>query len=122
LTTLERIRSGYDPTTHVATMTVRLRNTSTKTLRGPFVVRAISLDSENGDVEAVGTSNGKSGAGAVWDLASKVDGGRLEPNAASAPIVLTFTLHNVRSSSERHLDRFNLTLVRLYARVLGHTS
>jgi hypothetical protein len=122
MTTLDRISSGYDPATHVVTMTVRLRNMSTKTLRGPFVIRALSLDSENGDVEAAGTSNGKSGAGAVWDLTSKVDDGRLEPNASSQPIELTFTLRNVRSTSERHTDRFNLGLVRLYARMLGHMS
>ncbi|HWK09656.1 MAG TPA: hypothetical protein VNR64_06380, partial [Vicinamibacterales bacterium] len=100
---------------------VRLRNTSTKTLRGPFVIRAISLDSEDGDVDAVGTSNGKNGSGAVWDLTSKVHGGRLDPNGSSEPIELTFKLRNVRSLAERHVDRFNLTLVRLYARVLGRS-
>ena len=121
-TTLDRIRSGYDPMTHVATMTVRLRNTSTKPLRGPFVIRAIRLDSENGDVEAVGASNGKAGAGAVWDLTPAVDGGRLSPDASSKPIQLTFRLRNPRSTAERYIDRFNLTLVRLYARVLGHLS
>jgi hypothetical protein len=121
MTTLDRISSGYDPATHVATMTVRLRNMSTKTLRGPFVIRALSLDSDNGDVEALDTSNGKSGAGAVWDLTSKVNGGELRPNASSDPIELRFVLRNVRSTSERHIDRFNLGLVRLYARVLGRT-
>jgi len=79
----------------------------------------------SGSAEAgsqVGASNGKAGAGAVWDLTPAVDGGRLDPHASSKPMQLTFRLRNPRSTAERHIDRFNLTLVRLYARVLGHLS
>ena len=103
-------------------MTVRLKNTSERTLEGPFVLRAVTLDSQVADIAALNTKNGKTGPGAVWDLTSAVDGPTLAPGAVSHPIALTFKLRNVRSLSEPHVDRFGGTLVQLYARVLGHAS
>jgi hypothetical protein len=120
LTTLERVRSNYDRSSDVVTMTVRLRNTSAQPLHGPFLLRALALDSQAADVEATDTANGRTGPGAVWDLSAAIDGDRLEPGAASRPVVLTFALHHTRSLVQRHVDHWDFQLVRLYARVLGH--
>jgi hypothetical protein len=122
LTTLERVTDSYDRDTHTATVTVRLQNTSKQTLRGPFKVRLVRLGSDVALVEAIDTTNGVTGAGAVWDITSYVDGSRLEPGAASRPVRLAFKLHDVRPFIQGHTDTTDLRLVTFFARVLGRTA
>jgi hypothetical protein len=101
---------------------VELANTSARSLLGPFKVRLISLDSDVAAVEAAGTSNGLTAAGAVWDLTSSVDHGRLPPGARSRPLILAFKLSDVRPFIQGHEDRFDYRLVTFFVRVLGHAA
>src|SRR5207249_9620698 len=112
MTTLERQSSDYDRAAQTATLTVRLKNTSTQTLMGPFKIRLISLESDVADVEVAGASNGMRGAGAVWDVTSYVDNARLEAGAVSRPFTLAFKLHDVRPFAQGRSDGFTLMLVR----------
>lgn len=121
-TTLNRIASGYDPATKAATVTVRLENTSKHTVRGPFKIRVINLDSDVATVEAVGASNGLTGAGAVWDVTPYVDGSQLESGSASRPVTLAFTLNDVRPFIQGHTNKLDNRLVTMFARVLGRIS
>ena len=122
LTTLERVTSGYDRTTQTATVTVRLKNTGTQTLKAPLKIRLIRLESDVAIVDAVGASNGLTGPGAVWDVTSYVDASRLEPGAASRPVTLAFKLRDVRPFIQGHTDKLDNRLVTFFARVLGHIS
>ncbi|HEX7021007.1 MAG TPA: sialidase family protein [Gemmatimonadaceae bacterium] len=119
LVTLERVRAHYDRASATASVTVRLRNTGTRTLTGPFVLRLTTLDSDVARVEAIDTANGVAGAGATWDLTRSVQGSRLESGAVSARLTLRFRLHDVRPFVQGHTDRFDLRLVTFSARVLG---
>ncbi|PYR73276.1 MAG: hypothetical protein DMF86_20965 [Acidobacteria bacterium] len=119
MTTLERQSSDYDRAAQTATLTVRLKNTSAKPLAGPFKVRLISVESDVANVDVVGASNGLAGAGAVWDVTSYVDGGRLDAGSASHPFTLVFKLRDVRPFVQGRTDGFTQMLGRFFARVLG---
>ena len=122
LTTLYRVTSSYDRATQTATVTVRLQNTSTKSISGPFWIRVVSLNSEVGTVDAVGATNGATGPGASWNVTSYVEGADLAPGAASRPLILSFKLHDVRPTLQRRGDTRDNLLVEFFARVLGHSS
>ncbi|HJQ52229.1 MAG TPA: sialidase family protein [Gemmatimonadaceae bacterium] len=94
---LEVVGDSLDRTTGKAAMTVRLVNTSTDTLRGPFKVRALGLSSALAEsIAATNATNGAAGAGAVWDFTSAVPGGLLLPNAVSELRPMTFSLQRER--------------------------
>jgi hypothetical protein len=96
-------REGFDRSTGHVTFTIRLRNTSTDTLRAPLKLRLISLEGTYGAASVVGADNSMNGVGAVWDLASLVDAGVLGPGKESREKVLTFKLaepRKVQSSAE----------------------
>lgn len=101
------ISRAYDRAAHVATVTVRLENMSEQTLRGPFKLRVIELDSQMAAVAAVGASNGKTGPGAVWDLTSAVEGAELAPGESSQPVTLSFELDDIRSLLQGSTDQFD---------------
>ncbi len=122
MTTLERVSSSYDRRGQTTTMTVRLRNTGTRHLGGPFNVRLIGVESDIGNVEVAGASNGVTGPGAIWDVTSYVDGSHLDPGSSSRPFTLTFQLHDVQPFVKDRVDRFNTVLIRYFTRVLGRVS
>lgn len=122
LTTLQRMNSDYDRATQTVRITVRLENTSRQTLQGPFKIRVINLDSDVASLDVIGASNGAAGAGAVWDVTSYIDASDLEPGATSRPITLTFKMNDVRPFVQGHTSKFDLTMVRFFARVLGRVA
>ena len=103
-------------------MTVRLRNAGNKRINGPFKIRLISVESDVGNVEVAGASNGLTGPGAVWDVTSYVDGGYLDPGSASRAFTFVFRLHDVRPFAQGHTDRFTSIVVRFFSRVLGRAA
>ncbi|PYR58157.1 MAG: hypothetical protein DMF85_11625 [Acidobacteria bacterium] len=119
-TTLDRVSANDDRRTQTTTMTVRLRNAGNKRINGPFKIRLISVESDVGNVEVAGASNGLTGPGAVWDVTSYVDGGYLDPGSASRAFTFVFRLHDVRPFAQGHTDRFTSIVVRFFTRVLGH--
>jgi len=119
-TTLDRVSANDDRRTQTTTMTVRLRNTGTRRLEGPFKIRLISVESDVGNVEVAGASNGLTGPGAIWDVTSYAAGGYLDPGSASRPFTFVFRLHDVRAFVQGHTDRFTSIVVRFFSRVLGH--
>jgi hypothetical protein len=122
-TTLERLTSGYDAATQTVTVTEQLKNTSARTIEGPFKIRLLGVDSDVATVAVVGASNGVAGSGAVWDITSYVSGARLDPGTASRAVVLTFQLHDVRPiRPDLQAGRSDNLLVRFQARVLGRIS
>jgi hypothetical protein len=83
-TTLERLSMHYDSSTHTAAIVVRLKNTGTQAMQGPFKIRVIRLDSDTSTPEVMGASNQERGVGAVWDVTTDVVGSRLDPGGTSA--------------------------------------
>jgi hypothetical protein len=118
-TTLERVSSDYDRPAQRVSMTVRLRNTGSRAIEAPFKIRLIGMESDVAAVEVTGASHAATGAGAVWDVTSYVEGGRLAPGAASRPFTFAFGLHDVRPFVQGRTDKFDFMLVRFFARVLG---
>ncbi|HWF83754.1 MAG TPA: hypothetical protein VG222_02865, partial [Vicinamibacterales bacterium] len=121
LTALKRISSRYDRDAQTVSMSLRLDNTSTRTLSGPFKVRLIQSDSDVAAIEAVGASNGLTGPGAAWDVTAFTDGASLQPGSSSRPFTLTFKLNDVRPLLEHHAQR-GFRLVVSFSRVLGHIA
>jgi hypothetical protein len=120
LITLKAMPTAYDRGAETASVTLRLINSSPKTLRGPFKLRLLRADSDVAALESVGASNGLTGPGAVWDVSSSTDGSRLDPGATSGPFVLTFKLHDVRPLLDRLEGKNAFRLVTSFIRVLGH--
>jgi hypothetical protein len=73
-------------------------------------------------LEAVSTSNGLTGPGAVWDVTSFTDASRLEPGGKSRPFPLVFKLHDVWPFVQGHTTKFDFRLVTAFSRVLGHIA
>ena len=123
LTTLRRITNHYDRETATASVTVRLENTSDRTLEGPFTLRLIALGSDVGTAAAIDTANGQPGPGATWSVPAPAGApNRLAPGARSEPLTLTFSLRDVRPFAQGHTDHFDLRLVKFDVRVLGHRA
>ncbi len=121
LTELKWLSSNYDRTEHTASVTLRLDNTSTRALQGPFKIRLIRSDSDLAAVEAIGASNGLTGPGAVWDVTPYTEGSSLAPGSSSRSFTLTFKLNDVRPLLEHH-GQSGFRLVASLSRVLGHIA
>ncbi|HWF83753.1 MAG TPA: sialidase family protein [Vicinamibacterales bacterium] len=119
LTELKWTSSEYDRSTHTVSATLRLDNTSTRTLQGPFKIRLIRSDSDVASLEAIGASNGLTGPGAVWDVTAFTTESRLAPGSTSRPFILSSKLHDVRPLLERH-GQGGFKLLASFSRVLGH--
>ncbi len=98
-------------------VSAKLKNVGTDTLRGPVKVRVVQLRSELGVPTVVGAENGVAGPGAVWDFTTTLSGGVLAPNAESAAKPLTFRLADLRPFVQG--DEWKYRLVSFEARVLG---
>jgi len=121
LTELKWLSSNYDRDAHTASVTVRLDNTSRRTLLGPFKIRLIRSDSDLAAVEVIGASNGLTGPGAVWDVTTFIDGSTLEPDSSSRAFTLTFKLNDLRPLLEHH-GQNGFRLVASLSRVLGRIA
>jgi hypothetical protein len=114
---VEMLNAEHDASAGTITATVRLRNRSHETIRGPFKLRALSLKSDIGDVAATNADNNIAGPGAVWDLSNAVRDGRLEPDQASTEKTLVFRIKQTRPFKQGKQVR--LTLVNTDMRVLA---
>jgi hypothetical protein len=114
---VEVLNAEHDASAGTITATVRLRNRSQETIRGPFRLRALSLKSDIGDVTATNADNDIAGPGAVWDLSNAVRDGRLEPDQASTEKTLVFRVKQTRPFKQG--KQVQLTLVNADVRVLA---
>lgn len=76
---------------------VRLKNVGATSVEGPLKLRAMSLGSQVGRVTAVGSGNGFTGSGALWDVPAAGRPGSLAPGSTSGPITLRFALAGARA-------------------------
>jgi hypothetical protein len=116
--TLEDVR--FDRATNLLTVSARLKNTSKERILAPLMLRALTMQSPLGVPEAVDADNGKSSAGAVWDLSKNAGGAALAPGAESTPRILKFRVADLRPIHRG--DTFKLGIIVLEARILGKTE
>jgi hypothetical protein len=84
----------YDISTGTLTETITLKNESTESIRSPVLIKAVSLNSEIGNIKIMNSTNGVSGPGAIWDLSRTMSGGVLEPGAVTEPYFIVFRVPN----------------------------
>jgi hypothetical protein len=113
--TLDITVNTYDHASNALTTTVRLRNTSTQTVAGPFHVRVVGLSSQLGDPTVLSADNGRPGVGAEWNFAEQ----SLNPGAATGTKALKFKLANIQSF--RSGDRYREELLQLKVVVTNDT-
>lgn len=87
---MEVTKTSYDRATSVLTLDVRLRNTSSEVLQGPFKLRVVNLRPKIGDLTIV--------PGMVWTFITE----RLKPGEVTASQDLTFRFTNVRALQQGH--------------------
>jgi hypothetical protein len=83
----------FDARTSMLTVCLTLKNVSLHPLTAPIELKAESIMSAAGPMSTANSSNGVSGAGAIWDISSSVTGDRIPPLAASNPFCLVFRLN-----------------------------
>lgn len=112
--TMELTESRFDAARGVLTVTATLKNTSSESITGPFVIQVTRLSSPLATPSIANASNKKTGPGAIWH----VKAARLEPGA-QADRVLEFRLTGLRSV--RSLPEFYIDpdLVSFAARILA---
>ncbi|MGH9159577.1 MAG: hypothetical protein ACRD2X_06285 [Vicinamibacteraceae bacterium] len=115
--TLEVVRTQYDPTNHVASLTVQLRNVSDSPISAPLHVRLLTLHSEIGIPRALDADNALEGPGALYDLSALIAGGRLAANASSKDRVLRFRIDEPRPFTQG--DDIKLYVLSFTCEVLG---
>jgi hypothetical protein len=113
-TEIELVSTNYDAHAQRVTMTLRIRNTSGTTLRGPLKLRILSYDSDVAVVRSANATNGVAGQGAVWDIPASAE---VAPGKTSGEIQLVFALSDVRSLKDARDWRTGL--VRFKSRVLA---
>lgn len=105
--TLEVIENSYDRAARTVTTIVRLRNTSTETVPGPFHADVLEISSQLGDAAVLTADNARAGRGAQWRFAESA----LAPGAASPARTWRFTLSNLQPF--RGGNRYRLGLLQL---------
>jgi hypothetical protein len=115
--TLEVERTEYDPANHVASLTVRLRNTSDSPISAPLHVRLLTLNSEIGNPRALDADNALEGPGALYDVSALVTGGTLAPHTSSEERVLRFGINEPRPFKQG--DDIKLVVLSFTCEVLG---
>ncbi|MGH9159578.1 MAG: sialidase family protein [Vicinamibacteraceae bacterium] len=115
--TLEVERTEYDPTNHMASLTVRLRNVSDSPISTPLHVRLLTLHSDIGNPRALDADNALEGPGALYDVSALVAGGRLPANASSKEGVLRFRIDEPRPFKQG--DDIKLYVLFFTCEVLG---
>lgn len=117
---LEILSTDYDRKSDQLAVRVKLKNTSDRRIEAPVELRILSMASEVGQPSALGTENGVSGPGAVWNLTSALPDGSLKPDQESTPMRLDFKLTNLRPFRQGKTIRYGL--VSLDARVLARVA
>jgi hypothetical protein len=88
----------YDPNHLIVSTDTQLKNLSQEILFGPIKLRALKLQSEVAQkVEIIGAENGKTQAGAIWDLTQLLTNNQLKPGETSKRTKLTFKLSGLIS-------------------------
>ncbi len=82
----------YDVSSGTLAETIVLKNKSKQPIKGPLLLKAITLNSTLGKLEIANASNGGSGPGAIWDLSKTLPNGVLEPGATTEPYSLVFRI------------------------------
>jgi hypothetical protein len=98
------VATNYNERANRVTATIRLKNISKDTLRGPMKVRLLSVSSDVGVVQASNAENGVRGQGAVWTIPVDV----LLPDQESSDKQLIFSLSDARSFKDLGDRRGNI--------------
>jgi len=114
---LEFLTERYDNRKNTIHITVRLKNKSSKVVYAPAKLRAISLTSDLGSIEAVDSAVYQLTGGIVWDLSSLLKGGKLSPGEASDSMELVFHLTHAKQPGQSSGYKFELC--NLEARILA---
>jgi hypothetical protein len=120
--TIDTADAVFNRTRGTVTLTAFLVNTSTEAILLPVKVRVLSLSSKLAKVEVANADNKEVGAGAIWNFADRLAGGRLRPGERSKSKELVFSLKDIRvlDSDFSLSDESNPPdFVRLTAKVLG---
>ena len=120
LVTIDLANSNFDPATKLTTIDATLVNTSDSALSTPLKLRVIGLESRLAVPEIVGSDNGISGVGAVWDLSDLIDGGSLGPGQSSRPRRLRFHMKDLQPFEPKGLALG--PFIELEAKVLGRAA
>ena len=113
----EATATSYDRAKHEATLSVRIKNVSKQTLMGPLKLRATSLQSDLGAVEAANSDNGQLGPGAIWNFSPSLKDNRLLPGESSESKLLIFRLSNLRPLTDG--KTFRKLMVTFQANLFG---
>ncbi len=84
---------------------------------GPLKLRATSLQSELGAVEAANSDNGQLGPGAIWNFSPSLKDNRLLPGESSESKLLIFRLSNLRPLTDG--KTFRKLMVTFQANLFG---
>jgi len=104
---------SLDRATSTLSASVEIKNTSSDTLHGPFVLRLTAFRSANAALVATNADNGQRGPGATYDFPETT----LLPKSATKPKRLTFRLSDVRSTARN--EEMRRTLFDAESRVFG---
>ena len=116
--TLDVQSTAYDQHSSEVGVTIALRNTSATSVPLPLTMRLLQATSEVGDrVDVLNADNQSSGPDAVWEFGSATAGGRLDPQATTAPRTLRFRLRG--AVSYKAALGYRSGLVRMHARILA---
>jgi hypothetical protein len=97
----------YDHKTGTLTTILRVKNTSTDTIRGPVRLRLISLESNVGQPSTRGSVNGIDGVGAVWNV--PLDGANsLAPGVQTDGVKVTLVVNNASPFDGKGERRTNM--------------
>lgn len=108
----------YDPEKGSLTLSVVLRNMSTKPIYGPIVVQAISVSSDVGPVRVVNFDNRECGPGALWTLSGSLQKSVLQPSGLTRPFSFSFRFSpEAATAQETPFD-----IVRMRLRVLAKSN
>jgi hypothetical protein len=94
---LEYSHREYDSRSQVITASIDIFNASKKSIKGPLLLRMLSLDSNFGFADLLDSDNGETRAGAVLNFTPELSSGELRPGTSSRPRVLRFRLSHVPS-------------------------
>jgi hypothetical protein len=118
---LELTGSSFDPATRAVTFAARLRNTSKDTVRGPFELRALTIQGASGIALAENADLGGPGDGAVWHFTKAVKGDVLPPGGVSEPRSLSFRITLGRGEQFTVPPQWShSTIIQMDAKVLAH--
>ncbi len=100
--TVEFASSSFDEATGVATVGMRIKNTSKDVLGGPLNLRVLRFSTGIAySVIPLNAENHQSGEGAVWDFSSTLPSGHLGPGEISAAKTLQFRLASDATGGHR---------------------